>query len=55
MTNDIERTILELQAEVRNADPAERRQIEAELELALAEREAAMAKQEGRVGSEPPF
>ncbi|MBN9032585.1 MAG: hypothetical protein J0I23_22555 [Rhizobiales bacterium] len=55
MTNDIERTILELQAEVRNADPAERRQIEAELELALAEREAAMAEQEGRVDSEPPF
>lgn len=55
MTNDIERTILELQAEARNADPAERRQIEAELELALAELEATMAEQEGRVASEPPF
>ena len=48
MTNDLERTILELQAEARNADPAERRQIEAELELALAERDAALAEQEGR-------
>lgn len=55
MTNDLERTILELQAEARNADPGERRQIEAELELALAERDAALAEQEGRVGSEPPF
>lgn len=55
MTNDIERTILELQAEARNADPAERRQIAAELAQALAEREAALAEQVGRFGSEPPF
>ena len=55
MTYDIERTILELEAEARNADPAECRQIETELELALAEREAAMAEQDGRVDSEPPF
>ena len=33
MTNDIERTILELQAEARYADPAERRQIEAVSDL----------------------
>ncbi|MBB3649242.1 hypothetical protein FHX14_005476 [Rhizobium sp. BK619] len=55
MTNELERTIVELQAELRNADPSERRQIEAELDLALAEREVVMAEQEGRISAEPPF
>lgn len=55
MTNELDRTILELEAELRNADPAERRQIETELELALAEREMLVAEQEGWATSEPPF
>ena len=55
MTNELDRTIVELQAELRNADPDERRQIEAELALALAEREVFVAEQEGRVSAEPPF
>jgi hypothetical protein len=55
MTYDLDRTILELEAEARNADPAERRQIEAELDLARAEREAIMAELEGRISAEPPF
>ncbi|MFB2553955.1 hypothetical protein [Ensifer soli] len=55
MTYDLDRTILELEAEARNADPAERRQIEAELRLALAEREAILAEQDGRTIAEPPF
>ena len=55
MTYDLDRTILELEAEIRNADPAERRQIEAELELARAEREAIMAELDGRISAEPPF
>jgi hypothetical protein len=55
MTNELDRTILELQAELRNAHPDERRQIEAELELALAEREAVLAEIEGKVAAEPPF
>lgn len=55
MTYDLDRTILELEAEIRNADPTERRQIEAELELARAEREAIMGEQDGRISGEPPF
>ena len=55
MTYDIERTIIELEAEARNADPAERRQIEAELGLARAERETIQAEQNGRISAEPPF
>lgn len=55
MTYDLDRTILELEAEARNADPAERHQIEAELGLARAERETIMAEFEGRVDSDPPF
>jgi hypothetical protein len=55
MTYDLDRTILELEAEARNADPAERRQIEAELELALAERQAVIAEQEGLLDGWPPF
>ncbi len=55
MAYDLDRTVLELEAEIRNADPAERRQIEAELELALAERKVIMAEQEGRIDPQPPF
>ncbi|MBY5592140.1 hypothetical protein ACCT14_31455 [Rhizobium brockwellii] len=55
MTNELDRTIVELQAELRNAHPDERRQIEAELDLALAEREVLAAEQEGRLSAEPPF
>ncbi len=55
MTYDLDRTILELDAELRNAHPDERRQIEAELQLALAEREAAFAEMTGATSAEPPF
>jgi hypothetical protein len=55
MTNELERNIVELQAELRNAHPDERRQIKAELELAMAEREVSSAEQEGRISVEPPF
>jgi hypothetical protein len=55
MTYDLDRTVLELEAEIRNADPAERSQIQAELELARAEREAIWAEQDGRISAEPPF
>jgi len=55
MTNEIDLTIEELKAELRNADPAERLQIEAELQLALAEREVIWAEQDGRINAEPPF
>jgi hypothetical protein len=55
MTYDLDRTILELEAELRNAHPDERRQIVAELDLALAEREVIAADMEGKGASEPPF
>ncbi len=55
MTNELDRTILELKAELRNAHPDERRQIEAELELAKAEWEVIVAEMEGRASAEPPF
>ncbi|WP_165418241.1 hypothetical protein [Rhizobium ruizarguesonis] len=55
MTNELDRTILELKAELRNAHPDERRQIEAELQLAKAEREVIVAEMEGRASAEPPF
>ncbi|MFA1677457.1 hypothetical protein ACDY97_33425 [Rhizobium mongolense] len=55
MTNELDRTIVELKAELRNAHPDERRQIAAELELALAEREVFVAEQEGCISAEPPF
>ncbi len=48
--------IEELRAELRNAVyPDERRWIEEELAMALAEREAIWAEQEGLINSEPPF
>lgn len=46
-TINIMRDMEELRAEARNADPAERRQIEAELAAAIDELEAT-------VGAEPP-
>ena len=55
MTTCIDEIIELLSAELRNADPAERRQIENELELALAEREVIWAEQDGRIDAEPPF
>lgn len=55
MTISHEDYVEELRAELRNADPAERRQIEAELELAQAELAVAIAEQEGRFDTTPPF
>ncbi|CDZ55600.1 hypothetical protein [Neorhizobium galegae] len=52
----IEEHIEELRAEVRNAATIqERRQIEAELELAIAELEVVRAELDGRIRAEPPF
>jgi ABC-type Zn uptake system ZnuABC Zn-binding protein ZnuA len=55
MTIALEIQVEELRAELRNADPAERRQIEAELELAHAELAAAIAEQDGTIDAAPPF
>lgn len=56
MTYEIECQIEELRAELRNAfEPCERRQIEAELDLAQAELTVAIAELDGRVDAEPPF
>lgn len=56
MTNELERQIEELRAELSNAvDPNERRQIAAELDFAQAELTLAMAELGGRVDAEPPF
>jgi hypothetical protein len=52
----INQHIEELRAKLRNAvDRDERRWIEEELAMALAEREAIWAEQQGLVSSEPPF
>ena len=52
----IEQHIEELRTEARNAETLqERRQIEAELELALAEREVIQAELDGRIEAAPPF
>ena len=52
----IDQHIEELRAELRNAvDAEERRAIEEELAMALAEREAIQAQQEGLLNGEPPF
>jgi hypothetical protein len=52
----IDQHIEELRAELRNAVyPDERRWIEEELEMALAEREVIWAEMEGLISSEPPF
>ena len=50
MTNTLEIHIEQLRAELRNADPAERAQIEAELEQARAELVALIAAED----AEPP-
>ncbi|MCW1410707.1 MULTISPECIES: hypothetical protein [Rhizobium] len=52
----IEEQIAELRAELNNAfDAAERRQIEAELQLAQADLALMLAEQDGTVEAEPPF
>ncbi|MFI0849600.1 hypothetical protein [Mesorhizobium sp. IMUNJ 23232] len=52
----IDQHIEELRAELRNAVKVdERRRIEAELAMALAEREAIWAEHEGLLNGEPPF
>ena len=56
MTYDIEIQIEELRAELSNAcDAGERRQIQAELEIAQAELAAAVAQQDEAVDREPPY
>lgn len=56
MTHSNEQLVEELRAELRNAfDVTERRQIEAELDLAQAELAVAFAEQSGIVSAEPPF
>ncbi len=55
MTITLEVHIEELRAELRNADPTERSQIEAELQIAQAELIAAETKQEDTIDAEPPF
>lgn len=54
MTNALEIHIEELRAELRNADPAERRQIQTELEQAQVDLAAAIAGQQGTIDAEPP-
>lgn len=52
----IEQHIEELRAELRNAwDVVERREIEGELEMALAELAIIEAEQDGIIDAEPPF
>nr|AEI89671.1 hypothetical conserved protein [Sinorhizobium fredii GR64] len=55
-TMTIEQHIEELRAELRNAcDAVERRQVEAELQLAQADLAVALAEQDGIIEAEPPF
>jgi len=52
----IEQQIEELRAELNACiEPAERRQIEAELEIAQAELIVMLAEQDGSTEAEPPF
>jgi len=52
----IEQQIQELRAELNACvEPAERRQIEAELEIAQAELTMILAEQDGSINAEPPF
>jgi len=52
----IDQHIEELRAEARNAETTwERRALEAELDLALAEREVIWAELDGHIEVEPPF
>lgn len=56
MTYELETQIEELRAELRNAvDGAERRQIQAELEVAQAELAIATAEMHGLAEAESPF
>ncbi|SIR34158.1 hypothetical protein SAMN05880590_11853 [Rhizobium sp. RU35A] len=56
MTYELEIQIEELRAELRNAgDGAERRQIQAELDIAQAEMIVAAAEMDGLAEAEPPF
>lgn len=56
MTYDIEIQIEELRAELRNAcDAGERRQIQAELDVAHAELAGVVALQNETVDQEPPY
>jgi hypothetical protein len=55
MTMLLEQHIEELRAEMNHCHPDERRQIAAELELALAELAVIMAEQDGSVDAVPPF
>lgn len=56
MTISIDQHIEELRAELRNAVYRDERcDIEAELEMALAEREVIWAEMQGHVSAEPPF
>lgn len=56
MTISLEVQREELKAELRNVcNPAERRQIAAELEMVQAELAMIEAEHDGRVSSEPPF
>ena len=54
MTYDLEIHIEELRAEANHCDPAERAQINAELEAARAELAAAIAAQDAARAGEPP-
>ncbi|SDN47921.1 hypothetical protein [Ensifer sp. YR511] len=55
MTITLEIHIEQLRRELKNADPAERRKIVAELEMAEAELAAAIAQQERVIDAAPPF
>jgi phosphoglycerate-specific signal transduction histidine kinase len=56
MTYELEIQIEELRVELRNAvDGAERRQIQAELDIVQAELIVAAAEMEGLAEAEPPF
>ena len=55
MTYDLEIHIEELRLEARHCDPAERAQIEAELEQARAELAAAIATQDAECAGEAPY
>ncbi|WP_170973522.1 hypothetical protein [Rhizobium sp. FKY42] len=56
MTYELEIQIEELRAELRNAvGDTERREIQTELECAVAELAVIVANQEGRLDAEPPF
>ncbi|WP_197523758.1 hypothetical protein [Agrobacterium vitis] len=55
MMMSLEMQIEELRTELNHCDPAERREIATELEMARAELAVIEAEQDGRVSEEPPF